>query len=81
MTQKSFRLKVLFMDEPTFDIWDEQGTAGVHKEYEKDNATYELIDKTFNTETERQAYIQALYDMSMGCWSHYAVLDNRCRNF
>ena len=81
MRNKTFRLKVLFMDEPTNDIYLDYGLAGVRKANENNEASYDFIDKTFNTEGERQAYIQALYDITWGCWSQYAVLDNRCKNF
>lgn len=81
MTQKSFRLKVLLMDDSTNDIFVESGLRGVRKMNEDYGCGYEFIDKTFNTEDERQAYIQALYDMSMSCCSQYAILDNRCQNF
>lgn len=77
---KKYRLKVLLMDEASNDLYEEKGLAGVRKESES-WANCAFMDYTFETEGERKAYIQALYDMSMGYWTQYAILDNRCRNF
>jgi hypothetical protein len=76
----TYRLKVLLMDEASNDLFEEKGLAGVRKASEY-WANCEFKDYDFKTEAERKAYIQALYDMSMGYWTHYAILDNRCRNF
>lgn len=81
MKTNTFRLKVLLMDDYTNDIYVESGLRGVRREDERYGTSHEFIDRTFKTEDERQAYIDALYDMSMGCFSQYAILDNRCRNF
>lgn len=76
-----YRLKAILMDRETAMIYDEKGLAGVRKENDRGYASYEFIDYDFKTEAERNAYVQALYDMENGCWEHYAILDNRCRNF
>lgn len=62
----------MFMDETTFSIFDEKGTDGVRKG--RDTA-YEVVERAFETAAEMDAYIQALHDITWGCWSHYAVLD------
>lgn len=76
----TYRLKVLLMDEASNDLYEEKGLSGVRKASET-WANCEFKDYDFKTEAERNAYIQALYDMENGCWEHYAILDNRCRNF
>lgn len=76
-----YRLKVLLMDDSTDDIFNESGLSGVRRANERGDACCEFMDYDFKTEAERKAYIQALWDMSVGCWTQYAILDNRCRNF
>ena len=76
---KQFTLKVIMMDDTTSDYFDEGGLRKVRKEGEKGNACYLTEIKKFNTEAERQAYIDGMYDITLGCWSSYAILDNRCR--
>jgi hypothetical protein len=77
----TYRLKAILMDDNTSGYFEDNGLAGVRKANDRNEANYEFVDYDFKTEAERKAYIQALYDMSMGCWTQYAILDNRCRNF
>ena len=71
---KKAKLRVILMDDTTSDIFDEGGLRKVRREDEKGNCSYEIIKRTFDTEAERKAYIDALYDITIGCWSSYAIL-------
>lgn len=77
----TYRLKAILMDDTTSEYYDEGGLSAVRKANDRGYASYEFIDYDFKTEAEQRAYIQGLYDMSMGRWTDYALLDNRCRNF
>lgn len=77
----TYRLKAILMDRETAMTYEDSGLKGVRKANDRGYANYEFVDYDFKTEAERKAYIQALCDMEMGCWEHYAILDNRCRNF
>lgn len=79
MKQKKFKLKVILMDDNTEGYFEEGGLRAVRKEHEAGNAYYETKVKEFDTEAERQAYIDGMYDVTYGCWTTYAILDNRCR--
>ena len=76
---KTFKLKVLLMDDETGCVFDEGGMRAVRRADERGNANYEIAVREFNTEAERQAYIEGMYDVTYGCWTTYAVLDNRTR--
>lgn len=76
---KKITLKVILMDDETGDIFDEGGMRAVRRADDKGNANFEAFVKEFDTEAERNAYIDGMYDVTMGCWSTYAILDNRTR--
>ena len=77
---KKVKLKVILMDDNTEGYFEEGGLQAVRKADEKNAwVNYETIVKEFDTEAERQAYIEGMYDITMGCWTSYAVLDNRCK--
>ena len=71
---KKLKLKVVMMDDTTSDFFVEGGMRKVRREDEKGNACYEVIEKEFDTEAERQAYIDGMYDITIGCWTTYAIL-------
>ena len=73
------KLKVIFMDDTTGDIFDEGGLRAVRRADEKGCVCYQTVEKNFDTDAERRAYIDGMYDMATGCWDTYAILDNRCR--
>jgi hypothetical protein len=77
--KKKLTLKVILMDDETGDIFDEGGMRAVRRADEKGYANYEAVVKEFDTEAERNAYIDGMYDVTYGCWSTYAILDNRTR--
>lgn len=77
--KKKITLKVILMDDNTEGYFEEGGLRAVRKADERGYANYETIVKEFDTEAERSAYIDGMYDMTMGCWSNYAILDNRTR--
>lgn len=74
MSKKTYKLKVILMDDSTENIFDEGGLRKVRREDDKGNANYEIVKREFNTEAERQAYIDGMYDLTIGCWSSYAIL-------
>ena len=74
---KKVKLKVILMDDNTEGYFEEGGLQAVRRADDKGYANYETIVKEFDTEAERQAYIEGMYDITMGCWTSYAVLDNR----
>lgn len=71
---KKFKLKVILMDDNTEGYFEEGGLRAVRRADEKGNANFQIINKTFDTEQERQAYIDGMYDVTYGCWSTYAIL-------
>ena len=71
---KKFKLKVILMDDSTSGYFDEGGLRKVKREYEKGNACYDIIEKEFDTEAERRAYIDGMYDITVDCYSSYAIL-------
>ena len=77
--KKKITLKVILMDDETGDIFDEGGMRAVRRADDKGYANYEAVVKEFDTEAERNAYIDGMYDVTYGCWSTYAILDNRTR--
>lgn len=77
--KKTFKLKVILMDDNTEGYFEEGGLRAVRRADEKGYVNYETIVKEFDTEAEKQAYIEGMYDITMGCWSSYAILDNRCK--
>lgn len=79
MKKKTFKLKVILMDDNTEGYFEEGGLRAVRKADEKGNANFEIKVREFDTEAERQAYIDGLYDMAYGCWDDYAILANNAR--
>lgn len=75
----SVKIKVILMDDNTEGYFEEGGLRAVRRADEKGYANYEIKVKKFDTEAERQAYIDGLYDMAYGCWDDYAILDNNER--
>lgn len=71
---KKAKLRVILMDDTTGDIFFEGGLRKVRREDEKGYCSYEIIKRTFDTEAERKAYIDALYDITLGCFTTYAIL-------
>lgn len=79
MKKKKITLKVILMDDNTEGYFEEGGLRAVRRADEKGNANYETIVKEFDTEAERQAYIDGMYDVTYGCWTTYAILGNNAR--
>ena len=79
MKKKTFKLKVILMDDNTEGYFEEGGLRAVRRADEKGYVNYETIVKEFNTEAERQAYIDGMYDVTYGCWTTYAILANNAR--
>lgn len=79
MKQKKFKLKVILMDDNAEGYFEEGGLRAVRRADEKGYVNYETIVKEFDTEAERRAYIDGLYDMTYGCWTTYAILANNAR--
>lgn len=73
--RKTFKLKVVLMDDNTEGYFEEGGLRAVRKADEKGNANYEIATREFNTEEERQAYIDGMYDVTYGGWTTYAILN------
>ena len=69
-----FRLKVILMDDSTEGYFEEGGLRAVRRAEADGNASYQIVRKVFDTEAERQAYIDGMYDVTYGCWSSYAIL-------
>ena len=73
--RKTFKLKVVLMDDNTEGYFEEGGLRAVRKAEEKGCANYEIAAREFNTEEERQAYIEGMFDVTYGCWTTYAILN------
>lgn len=69
-----FRLKVILMDDSTEGYFEEGGLRAVRRADADGNANFQIVKKVFDTEAERQAYIDGMYDVTYGCWSSYAIL-------
>ena len=69
-----FRLKVILMDDSTEGYFEEGGLRAVRRAEADGNASCQIVKKVFDTEAERQAYIDGMYDVTYGCWSSYAIL-------
>lgn len=74
MATKKFKLRVILMDDSTEGYFEEGGLRAVRKADADGNAYYQIINKSFNTPEERQAYINGMYDVTIGCWNTYAIL-------
>ena len=77
--KKKITLKVILMDDTASDYFYEGGMRAVRRADERGYVNYETVVKEFETEAERSAYIDGMCDVTMGCWSNYAILDNRTR--
>ena len=74
--KEKIKIKVILMDDNTEGYFEEGGLRAVREAEEKGHANYEIAVREFNTEEEKQAYIEGLYDMAYGCWDDYAILSN-----
>lgn len=74
MAAKKFRLKVILMDDSTEGYFEEGGLRAVRRADADGNANFQIVKKVFDTEAERQAYIDGMYDVTIGCWNTYAIL-------
>lgn len=74
MAAKKFKLKVILMDDSTEGYFEEGGLRAVRRADADGNANFQIVKKVFDTEAERQAYIDGMYDVTCGCWSSYAIL-------
>ena len=75
---KKSKLRVILMDDTTGEHFDEGGLRAVRRAEDKyGDCSYEIITRTFETEAERKAYIDALYDITIGCYTTYAILNSR----
>lgn len=79
MKKKKFTLKVILMDDNTEGYFYEGGLRAVRRADERGDANYETVVREFDTEAERNAYIDGMYDVTYGCWNTYAILSNRAR--
>ncbi len=61
---KKFKLRVLLGDADSMEIFDEGGLRKVRRVYERDSLNFEVVEKKFDTEAEKKAYIEALYDFA-----------------
>lgn len=76
---KEIKLKVILMDDESNGVFEDSGLRGVRRLNERYGLNCEVVTRTFATEGERDAYISALYDITNGSYSQYAILDNRCK--
>lgn len=71
---EKFKIKIILMDDTTSEVFDEGGLRKVRREDEKYGLGYEVVEKVFATDAEVSAYVEALQDLTFGCWSQYAIL-------
>ncbi len=86
MGKKKFLLKVILMNEETSELFDKGKLKAIRHEEEKASSDiyvkYDTIWRQFNTQDERQAFIDGMQTMCEGSGNellHYEILNNHCK--
>lgn len=80
MSKNKHILKVILMDSESENTYDEGGLRKLRQLDENGfGGSWETIKREFDTEQERRAYIEGLYDMSYYGYTTYAILSNNTR--
>lgn len=80
MSKSRHILKVILMDYDSEHSYNEGGLRKLRQLDENGlGGTWETIKREFDTDAERRAYIEGLYDMSYYGYTTYAILANNTR--